>query len=125
MNEEIFQKVVDMILPYLPIGWKKMILYVGYTAGSYTMKYYSKDSNGEISDCFSQKNINKTQLIRLFMSIEKVLGTERNNLSDKNKWSVMTLVVCNDGKMSTEFDYTDISENAIDYEHSWKEKYIL
>ncbi len=125
MNEEIFQKVVDMIQPYLPNGWKQVILYVGYTAGSYTMKYYTKDSNGDISDCFSQEHINKAQLIKLFMSIDKVLGAERNNLSDKNKWSVMTLVVSEDGKMKTEFDYTDISENAIAYEKSWKEKYIV
>ena len=59
------------------------------------------------------------------MNIDKVLGAERNNLSDKNKWSVMTLVVSEDGKMNTVFDYTDISENAIAYEQSWKEKYIV
>ena len=45
-------------------------------------------------------------------------------LDKNNKWSVMTMFVSSDGNMKTEFDYSDISENAIAYEQKWKEKYI-
>jgi hypothetical protein len=58
------------------------------------------------------------------MDINKVLSAERKTLDDKNKWTVMTMIVDADGNMKTEFDYTDISENAIAYERNWKEKYI-
>ena len=58
------------------------------------------------------------------MNIDKVVGPERKKLDEKNKWSVLTMSVTNDGNMKTEFDYTDISENAIAYEQKWKEKYI-
>jgi len=124
MDNEIFQKVFDKLLPVLPKDWKKLVLYVGYTAGSYTMKYYTSDSKGTYTDCFSQNGANKTQLIKLFMSIDKTLEVERTKLDDKSKWSVLTMIVCSDGAIKTEFDYADISENAIAYEQSWKRKYI-
>lgn len=124
MNNEIFQNIFDILQPAFPNKWKKMVLFVGYTAGSYTMKYYTADDKGEYTDCFSQKGVNKAQLIKLFMNIDKVVAPERKKLDDKNKWTVLTMSVTNDGSMKTEFDYADISENAIAYEQKWKEKYI-
>lgn len=124
MNNEIFQTIFDMIQPMLPSSWNKMALYVGYTAGSYSMKFYTADAKGVYIDCFSIKGANKAALIKLFMSIDKVLAPERNSLEANSKWSVMTMIVDSKGGMKTEFDYTDISENAIAYEQSWKEKYL-
>lgn len=125
MNNEIFQKVFDLIQPHLPEEWEKMVLYVGYTEGSYSMKFYTCDANGTYTDCFSQKGANKVKLVQLFMSIDKVLAPERKALEDKNKWSVMTMIVDSEGAMKSEFDYADIRENTIAYERSWKEKYIM
>lgn len=125
MNNDVFQNIFDILQPVLPDGWKKMVLFVGYTAGSYTMKYYTSDVEGVYTDCFSQKGASKAQLIKLFMSIDKTVSTERKVLDEKNRWSVMTMIVCSDGSMKTEFDYSDISENAIAYEQSWKEKYLI
>ncbi len=124
MNNEIFQNIFDILQPVLPKGWKKMVLYVGYTAGSYTMKYYTCDGRGVYTNCFNQKGINKVQLIKLFMNIDKVVSHERKKMDEKSKWSVLTMMVSCDGVMKTEFDYSDISENAIVYEQNWKEKYI-
>ncbi len=125
MNNDVFQIIFDILQPALPDGWKKVVLFVGYTAGSYTMKYYTSDAEGVYTDCFCQKGASKAQLIKLFMSIDKAVSTERKVLDEKNRWSVMTMIVCSDGSMKTEFDYSDISENAIAYERSWKEKYLI
>ena len=124
MNNEIFQNIFDIIQPVLPNGWQKMVLFVGYTAGSYTMKYYTVDETGRYTDCFDQKGISKAQLIKLFMNIDKVVGFERKKLGEKNVWSVLTLTVTHDGKMKAELDYSDISENIIAYEYDWKKKYL-
>ena len=124
MDNIIFQDVFNVIQPALPEGWEKMILFVGYTEGSYTMKYFTSDGKGEYTDCFNQKGLSKAQLIKLFMNIDKIVGGERKKLNEKNKWSVMTMIVCKDGSMKTDFEYSDISENAIEYEQSWKKKYI-
>ena len=69
MNEEIFQQVFDLIQPVLPSGWEKVVFFAGYTAGSYTMKFYTSDKKGVFTDCFSQKGANKAQLIKTFMGI--------------------------------------------------------
>lgn len=124
MNNDVFQKIFDALQPVLPVDWRKLVLFVGYTSGSYTMKYYTSDSKGVYIDCFSQKGVKKSQLIRIFMEIDKELSRERKQLEDKNKWNVMTMLVDSEGKMKTEYDYSDISENAIAYEQKWKEKYI-
>ena len=43
--------------------------YLGYTTGSYTMKFYTCDDKGEFTDCFSQANVGKTQLIKTFTTL--------------------------------------------------------
>lgn len=76
------------------------------------------------TDCFSQKEISKAQIIKLFMDVDKILASERKTLDDKSRWSVMTMIVEADGNMRTDFEYSDISENVISYEQSWKDKYL-
>lgn len=124
MKNEIFQKVVDVLQPVLPAGWKKMILYVAYTEGSYSMKYYTSDQSGIYTDCFSQESASKAELISVFMRIDKILAPERKLLDNNHKWSVMTMIVEANGNMKTEFAYDDISENTIAYEKKWKERYM-
>ena len=63
-------------------------------------------------------------LFRSFIDIGKILAPERRALDDKNKWSVMTMVIDSDGNMEAEFDYTDISGSIIEYEREWKNKYL-
>ena len=124
MDNKILQNVFDLIQPLLPDKWNKVILYVGYTSGSYSMKFYIGDEKTNYTDCFSLKSIGKAQLIKLFMSIDKIIAQERNKLEEKDKWSVLTLTVDKNGKMKADFDYTDISENSIEYERKWKDKYL-
>lgn len=124
MKNEVFQKMFDMIQPFLPDEWQKMIFFVGYTKGSYSMKFYSCDSSGHYTDCFRQINSDKAQLIKLFMAIDRILSGERSQLGEKEQWSVMTMIVDHEGNMKTSFDYTDISENVLSYEKIWKETYL-
>ena len=124
MSNEIYQNIFNILQPVLPEGWKKLILFAGYTAGSYTMKYYIVDENDNYIDCFQQSGVSKAQLIKLFMNIDHIIRIKRTQLDSKNRWSVMTMIVSADGRMKTEFDYTDISENVIAYEQEWKKRYI-
>lgn len=124
MNQKVFQDVFDKISDYLPVAWEKMVFYAAYTEGSYSMKFYSQNDQGEYMDCFSIPGIERNKLIRLFMDIDKVLSKERICLDDKNRWSVFTMVVDFKGNMKTEFDYNDGSEDMIAYEKKWKRKYL-
>lgn len=124
MNQEVFQDVFDKVGDYLPIGWQKMVFFAGYTKGSYNMKFYYKNSKGEYFDCFNIPGIEKANLIKLFMDIDKVFSKERKKLNDKDRWSIFTMAVDFKGNMKTEFDYKDHSEDMIAYEREWKKKYL-
>ena len=87
MGNDFFQKVFDIIQPLLPVGWNKVILYVGYTAGSYSMKFYICDKKNNYTDCFSMKSIEKAQLIKLFMNIDKIITPERNGRKRGTNWN--------------------------------------
>ena len=76
------------------------------------MKFYAK-LNDEYIDCFSFEGVSKATLIKLFMKIDKVLKSERDKLSEKDKWTVFTMSVDSNGAMKTFFDYNDHSEDMI------------
>ena len=122
-ENNIFQNVFDLIQDYLPDGWKKTVLFVGYTKGSYSMKFYAK-TNSKYIDCFSFAGVSKADLIKLFMKIDKVLKAERDKLTGKDKWTVFTMLVDSTGTMKTFFDYDDHSDDMIEYEKKWKKKYL-
>lgn len=125
MNEKIFQEVFDLLQDFLPQNWTKTILFAGYTDGSYTMKYYCRTGNGTYTDCFSFGGVSRADLIKLFINIDKILSKERALLDDGNKWSVMTMIVNDEGRMKTEFNYDDHSQDMLGYEKEWKKKYLL
>ncbi len=124
MNEEIFQKVFDQLQDVIPVDWKKIIFYAGYTSGSYTMKYYVDLGDGKFIDCFELKKNSKAELIKLFIEINKIISIERNTLSQNIRWNVLTMIIDENGEMKTEFDYSDLSENSIGFEVEWKNKYL-
>lgn len=125
MDNKVFQDIFDILQPVLPKEWKKLLIFIGYTEGSYTMKYHTYNESGVYIDCFSQKEINRAQLIGVFMNIDKIVSPQRKDLDEKNRWTVMTMIVDSEGNMKSEFDYTDISEIAIQYEREWEKKYLV
>ncbi|MEZ3461740.1 MAG: antitoxin YezG family protein [Lachnospiraceae bacterium] len=125
MNEKLFQDIFDKVQDYLPADWEKMVFFAGYTDGSYSMKFYSRNNGAEYIDCFCLQGITKKMLIRLFMDIDKILAEERMSLDEKNRWTVFTMQVDSDGNMRTEFDYIDHTEDMVSYEREWKERYLL
>jgi hypothetical protein len=124
MNSDIFQNTFDLLLDYLPTDWNKLIFYAAYANGSYSMKYFTKSEDSGWIDCFSQKDITRSDLIKLFIKINNSLSKERNDLSDKDRWTVLTMIVDSNGNMTSEFDYTDISDCEIEYERDWEKKYL-
>lgn len=124
MENNIFQNVFDLIQDYLPDGWNKTVLFVGYTTGSYTMKFYTK-INSDYIDCFRFEGVAKTDLIKTFMKIDTLLKAERNRLPEKDKWTIFTMSVDSTGAMKTFFDYEDHSEDMIAFEKEWEKKYLM
>lgn len=122
MSEINFQGIFDKLQEALTDGWKKVIFFAAYTEGSYSMKFYTDLGDGVYVDCFKSAKLNKMQLIKLFMEIDKELSVPRKESNPE--WTVLTMIVDEEGNMSTKFDYEDVSDHMVDYERKWKEKYL-
>lgn len=118
-----YEKLFGELMNVVPAEWDRIVLYVEYTAASYSFKYFVKVGNKYI-DCFDLKGVSEELLIEKFMKFDEIIRPSRAELSGENKWSVMTIIFQNDGNFNAEFDYTDISENSVEYFQKWKAKYL-
>lgn len=125
MEEKIYQTIIDRLVDYLPDGWKTVIFFAGYTDGSYSMKYFYETGDKNYLDCFSMSEVSKFELIKLFMEIDKILSVHRKEFGSDKAWTVFTMIVDSDGNMKTDYEYDDHSEDMIEYEKSWEEKYLV
>lgn len=117
-----YQKIFDELQNILPADWDRVAFYAEYTEGSYSMKYYVK-KDGKYTDCFELANTPKGNIIKTFMSIDKIIGPIRSGMKDK--WNVMTLVVDKEGTFKVDFDYSDVEGQTISYHESWEKKYLI
>lgn len=119
MNNALFQNIFDILQKGLPDVWDKVILYAVYDDNSYSIKYYVSSEKGRYIDCFSLGIMTKAQLIKQFMEIDKIISSDRKTLSEKEKWTCLTMTIESNGKFYTKFDYSLI-EDSIEYEQKWK-----
>ena len=124
MDTMIFQNIFDKISSFLPMSWKNIIYFAGYTEGSYSMKFYVENGDGRFVDCFSMPGVTRAGLIKTFVEIDKLLSKERQALGEEKKWTVFTMRVNSDGHMKTDFEYDDHSEDMVSYEEVWQAKYL-
>ena len=87
------------------------------------MKFYISDGRKYV-DCFKLKNVDRRTLIRSFMTINNMISPIRDNLSESNKWNILSLFFDSTGRVRGKFDYDDISKDAISYEQRWKDKWL-
>lgn len=120
-----FQSIVNILQTVFPKEWDRIVFYAEYTTGSYSMKYYFKSESDEYKDCYSIKEFNKAQFVKVYKEINKILSKERDNLSDENKWFAFTLILNADGKFKSEFDYNSHEEKVLQFQEDWKKKYLI
>lgn len=125
MSEIEYQKVFEEIQKDLPNEWSRMVLFVAYTPGSYSMKYYYSVDGKTYTDCFSNPGVKIPYLITEFSKIDKIISENRKTLPIEKKWTVMTMLVESEGDFNVQYDYSDVSENMIEYEKKWKSKYLV
>lgn len=124
MDEKYLQEIFSVLEGVLPLKWNNVAFYASYSTGSYSMKYFVDCGQGYI-DCFSLAEVKRTQVIRAFLSIDKIISAKRNSLDEKNRWNLIGIFVDSAGKINVEFDYSNINENYIEYEQDWKAKHLV
>ena len=119
MNDKVFQKILDEISPYFYEDWEQVVFYCEYGVTTYSMSFYLKVGKDYIK-CYDMDGITDDQLYKSFKKIDNFISKEQK----EEQWTNMTMVVSSDGKMKTEFDYTDLSTSAYQYKRDWKKKYL-
>ena len=124
MDETVFSNIFAIISDFLPPRWNRMVFYACYTGGSYSMKFFYMQDGGEFIDCFHIPEVSQAKLFRAFLAIDKTLSTIRNGDEKGELWTVFTMMVDGDGGVKAEFEYEDHSEDMIEYESKWMDKYL-
>lgn len=124
MREISYQGIFNTLQEILPDDWHKVVFYAQYGENSYSMKYFVDSGDGVYTDCFKLKGISKRDIIKAFAVIDSQIMPIRKELSKKDTWSVMTLVVDDECNFKADYEYEDIFEDSIGYYQRWKEKYL-
>lgn len=124
MKNISYQGIFNTLQEVLPDDWHKVVFYAQYGESSYSMKYFVDTGDGQFTDCFKIKDIPKRDIIKAFAVIDSQIMPIRKELSKKDTWYVMTLIVDDEGNFKADFEYDDISEDSIGYYQRWKEKYL-
>ena len=122
MNEKMYQEIYNELERYLDAYWEKLIIYLEYGEASYSFSFYRKN-NGKYIKCYDLPDVKEDELDESFGKIDKIVSGER--MKEKHKWTNMTIIVENTGKMSADIDYTDFSEGNYSYKKAWRNKYLV
>lgn len=122
MNEDIFQEIYEELADFFPTEWEKVIIYLEYGVNSYSFSFYVKQ-NDEYIKCYDIPGLDEKALMKSYNKIDKLVFAER--ISENMTWTNMTMVISSSGDFSTDYDYTDLSEDGYNYKKSWKKKYLI
>lgn len=109
--------IYDELSKYLPDSWERLVVYLEHGEDSYAYSFYVKEQ-GKYVKCFNIEGISEEELYKSFAIIEKEISDERSRQKGE-LWSNMTMVVESNGKMKTDFDYTDLSIGNYRYKKKW------
>ncbi len=124
MKDITYQSIFNTLQDILPDAWHKVVFYAQYGESSYSMKYFVDSGDGKYTECFKLKGVSKRDIIKAFATIDSQIMPIRKELSIKDTWSVMTLVVDDEGNFKADYEYKKISDDSIGYYQRWKEKYL-
>jgi hypothetical protein len=122
MNELNYNKIMELITPLLPIGWKKVVLFNQIEENSYEIFFYVQINNKYVNcyDLEKTYNITRKELRSVFSKIFKLLRP----FQSKDKWSTCTFSVSSSGKFNMDYNFDEIPETILEYKEKWLKKYL-
>ena len=122
MENNVYTELGKNIIAVLPKNWERVCLYAQISTDSCEFFFHVKIGDKYIY-CFDLEKsygISRKELREKFKELHGLLSPDQK---EKN-WYVLTFILNSDGKFSVEYEYTDYSENSLDYQRIWKEKYL-
>lgn len=127
MNNDMFQKIFDILIDFLPENWSKLAYMAEFYEGSYSMKFYVKTQNTDYISCLDMENFDNNKFIIKTIELNKIISENRLQLNEDKRWNAMAMIVDSNGKMTTDFDYANANEidDMIDYQINWEKKHLV
>lgn len=122
MTNDLYKEIAENLLDSLPKNWEDVKLYAQLTKSSYEFFFYVK-VNGSYIQCFELEKsylITRKQLRDTFKKLYSIVKPD----FEEKKWFAMTFSLTNEGKFNVEYEYTDYTENTLEYKEQWKSKYL-
>lgn len=122
MTNDLYKEIAENLLDSLPKNWEDVKLYAQLTKSSYEFFFYVK-VNGSYIQCFELEKsylITRKQLRDTFKKLYSIVKPD----FEEKKWFAMTFSLTNEGKFNVEYEYTDYTENTLEYKKQWKSKYL-
>ena len=113
MENEIYQKVVEKLLKYLPDGWEKVDLYAEVTEEHSCVLFFTM-INGEyiyIYDLPSKYDVDASDI---GFELYPILLPDQQ----EKKWFSMSFYLKKTGEFNVEYDY-DEAEDIVKYRSDW------
>ena len=123
INDKVYQAIFDGIRPYLSIAWDKVVIYLEYGDASYSISFYVK-KGGSYVKCYDLEGVSDDNLYKSFKRIDRAVAEQRKAIIG-DKWTNMTMIVEQSGKVRVDYDYTDLTQDAYQYSKKWKKKYLV
>ena len=128
MDQEQFQKILDLLVKAIPGNWKKIAFLAKYLTGKSSMEFYTKYQDQFVS-CFEDQkvknNITDKERDEIFKKIDDILKEEqRKNLKDKKPFTSFTMIVDSQGEMKASMDYEDFLKTEPEFDKKWKATYL-
>ncbi|MCD8020325.1 MAG: antitoxin YezG family protein [Clostridiales bacterium] len=122
IKKKTFQIIFDQVCRCLPSEWDKLVIYLEYGAASYAYSFYIQ-KNGKYINGFDIPGTSEKKIADSFKKVDKAVFKDREASKDE-LWTNMTMIVDANGTMHSDFDYTDLTEDAYEYKKQWKDKYL-
>lgn len=120
MIDVSYENLFQIIQPSLPEDWEKLIVRAFFVEVSCHIKYYIKQNNGQVCDCFSL-NYSQRQILQIIANIHQEVASVRARLTGKNRWNALTVMISRDGSFHADFDYSETTWNT---DKEWLERYL-
>ena len=120
LPERIYQEIFNELEPFLPTDWEKMIFYFERGESSFEISFLVKLNEGYV-DGYVIEGAREDELDNAY---DRIANSINASVDDNERWTNMTMVVDREGGMRTDFDYTELTDNAFAYYKTWKERYL-
>lgn len=125
-DQKMLQSIASTLENTLPSDWSTVVFYAELSEGAFSMEYFVKQAGGKsFIKCYDLPGIEKAQLMKDFMTLNKVISAERSSLKADKRWGSMTLILQSNGKFRVEYDYSDMTDKPYARKQAWKKRYLV